>query len=90
MNKQEKDREQPTPMWRQNLEAMIFYGMPTGFFFRQGLILQSEGNGLGMPMTVIAFIFGVLFVFPLRPFRQPLLAVAAGMGIADLVQLIGS
>lgn len=65
----------------------MFTGMPAGFFFRYGLVLQSEGNDLGRIISVAAFLVGVFFVFPIKPFWQPLIAVAVGIGIADIVQL---
>lgn len=72
---------------QQKLEALVFYGMPAGFFFRQGLIMSAEGKEYGIWVSVAAFVVGALFVFPIRPFWQPVIAVAAGIGIAEIVNL---
>lgn len=67
----------------QNLEVLIFQGIPVGFFFRYGLSLWQEGSEYGLLIVVAAFVVGALFVFPTRPFWQPVLAVAVGIGLAE-------
>jgi ankyrin repeat protein len=74
---------------RQRLETLVYWGVPVGFFFRQGLIMQADGSSYGLLIAGVASLIGAFLVFPVRPFWQPLVAVAAGMGIAELVNLIG-
>ena len=78
------------PKMKNNMEALVFRGVPAGFFFRQGLIMQANGSEFGLPIAIVAFLVGAFLVFPIRPIWQPVVAIATGIGIADLVRMLGT
>ena len=63
---------------------LLLHGVFAGFLFRYGLALQARDSAWGLPATAVGFIIG-MFVFRARPFYLPVLFVALGFGLHDLV-----
>ena len=84
------DNEEPDNSAVQKREQLInvfLYGLVAGYFFRYGLNLQSEGNDLGLALSAAGAVVGIFFVFPIKPFWRSVVAVAIGIGVADIAIL---